>query len=201
MVDNNENDDEVILTLYGAWLGDYNFKGISKKLRDLTPKKIQLFDKRCNDINALADAHVADVKEAYENLKVGVNYANILTAVGKYVNDVYHYKIWDEIDSAINCSKMLAHMLKWLSIYPAVSVIIDYDELKSLNEETQAYVLNLNSIFLMDVLRYIIENFTGVSDTINLVTKYISVIDLIESGDYEVKTAVKIFRELYESVH
>ena len=116
------------------------------------------YNKRAKSIILIAEKIIIDLEKAYPRIKgyAFLHYQNAYLAMGKYFNDVVRYKIWHNI-SLTHRSKIVAHMIKWLTLHPVVFCSVKENEWLSLELEERFILLHLNQTLLNAVIRYIIE--------------------------------------------
>lgn len=182
--------------LYGAWVNKNNdFKITHKKIDDIHNEYYPFYLRRLESVKLLAEIFVEDCCESYPSIagKININYANIIGSMGRYINDIMHYKLWHDVGIA-NRAKMVAHTIKWLSIYPVISVSIDKDAYASLSTDTRYFLLEINSQFIACIIGYFLEYFNnGEAPPFE---KYKKAFYLIDTGQFDAKTAALMFEAI-----
>lgn len=182
--------------LYGTWLKEnHDYTEVKKKIDNLHGVNYKIFQKRSDAIFYMATLFVAEYEVAFPCLrgKLHVNYSNVLAGIGRYMNDIVHYKLWHRIGTT-NRAKIVAHSIKWLWLYPVVSVSISDIEYKKLSPGARKFVLDLNLCFIGLLIGYVLEGF---SDRIPTpIGKFRKIFYLLQTGQYDARNATLIFEEI-----
>lgn len=182
--------------LYGCWL-DKNFSLSSALNTEKTPHEeyYPFFERRVSAISSIAEIFVLQIEGKYSGLKgrLHISYPSIISAIGRYVNDIMHYKLWHNVRVA-NKAKMIAHTIKWLTHYQVVFVSLNKDEYLRLNETERKIALEINTFFIAAVIRYFLSYFCDGS--VPPAKSYEKMFYLIDTGQYDEKTAAIAFEGL-----
>lgn len=185
--------------LYGSWLTEnYDYSEVQKNLAELHSKHYDLYTRRVHSINGLAEMFVETVKATFPSLdgKIHVNYANVLASIGRYVNDIVHYKLWHKVP-VTNRAKMIAHTVKWIIQYPPVVMSLSQDDYKSLPDNAKSFSLDVSGLFAALVIRYFLDFFHREDGTsVPCESRYRKIFYLISTGQYDAKNATLIFEGL-----
>jgi hypothetical protein len=180
--------------LYGSWLqAGFDYTDVKARLDGFHTEHYQRFKERTTSIHGLAELFLEHVEAKFPELagKLVVSYPAVLGSVGRYINDVVHYKVWHQI-KVTNRSKMISHMVKWLSFYPVISINVSKDEYKKLSFESKKMALDVNIIFISTVIKWVIHYFAPDSTT-ETEKKYRKIFYLLETGQYDAKNAAMVF--------
>lgn len=180
--------------LYGSWLQkDFDYSCVSNRISGLHDEYYEKFKRRVDSIYNLAIIYSEYVGEKHPDLKshVFVSYPAVLGSTGRYINDIVHYKIWHQI-SVANRAKMIAHMIKWLSFYPVVTVNLSKEDYKNLNEDSRKMALDINLGFIALIIKWVVDYFSPGS-VADAEKKYKKVYYLLETGQFEAKNASMVF--------
>lgn len=185
--------------LYGSWLTEnYDYSEVQKNLAELHTKHYDLYIRRVHSINGLAEMFVENSITIFPSLagKIHVNYAHILAGIGRYVNDIVHYKLWHKVP-VTNRAKMIAHTVKWIIQYPPVVATVSENDYKNLPDEAKSFTLGVSALFSALVIRYFLNFFHQEDGTeVPCETRYRKIFYLIETGQYDAKNATLIFEGL-----
>jgi len=179
--------------LYGCWLTeDFDYASIAGGLKDPHKEYFPFFERRVDAIFYMAGLFVQEIYDIYPALagKVNVSYVSTVSAVGRYVNDIMHYKIWHNV-KITNKSKMIAHTVKWLSHYQIISTSVTPEEYSRLPPRERELLLELNTIFIGTVIRYFLAFFCD--GEIPPSKTYEKIFYLVDTGQYDAKTAAIAF--------
>lgn len=179
--------------LYGCWLDqDFDCEAVASRLKEVKSQCYSSYPTRVNSICALAELFIARSCARYPSLqgKISLSYPAIISAIGRYINDVMHYKLWHDV-KLTNQAKMIAHTIKWLSHYPVISINLNADDYAGLSEEERWYVLELNTLFIGTVVRYFLSFFSN--GDVPSANTYGKIFYLLDTGQYDVKTAAVAF--------
>ena len=132
--------------VYGSWLFDDD------------PNLKKKFEERLSSFTILAEKAVKDVTTKYPNLSgcTFISYQNLRLALARYFNDVVHFKMFHNIE-LIHPSKMVAHTIKWIAIYPVLFTNITTENLRELSEDEQFAIININMIFIDETVKYYVS--------------------------------------------
>ena len=182
--------------LYGCWL-DKNFSLREAFSKESSPydEYYSFYERRVVAISEMAQVFVGVVEVKFPRLqgRIFISYPAIISAVGRYVNDIMHYKMWHNVKIA-NKAKMVAHTIKWLTNYQVVSVALDKKEYMSLPDADRQFVLEINTFFIGAVIRYFLSFFCD--GDIPSAKSYEKIFYLIDTGQYDAKTAAVAFEGL-----
>lgn len=179
--------------LYGCWLEpNFQFDPLREKIERSHFEYFPFFTRRIDAITAVAEIFVGELVSIYPNLdgKLHVSYTGIVSAVGRYINDIMHYKIWHDVQIA-NKAKMISHTIKWLSFHPGVVSTASADEYANLSPEERRVLLELNFLFIGAVIRYFLTFFCDGETPSS--KSYDKIFYLLETGQYDAKTAAVAF--------
>lgn len=179
--------------LYGCWLDDdFDCGHVTSRLEEVRAECSSSYPNRINSICALAEIFIKNSCRRFPNLegKIFLSYPAVISAVGRYINDVMHYKLWHDV-KLTNRAKMIAHTIKWLSHYHVIAVNVDADDYMTLSEEERLYILEINTFFIGTAIRYFLSYFCNGS--IPSANKYSKIFYLLDTGQYDVKTAAVAF--------
>lgn len=181
--------------LYGSWLDESHDYEIPKsRIDSLHQEYFPKYQRRIAAVEAIAVFFVDELEDTFDNLKgvFQVSYPNILGCVGRYLNDIVHYKVWHEISDS-KPSKMLSHMAKWAFHYPPVVTALSKAQYEQLTENEREVVLNINTIFIDQLFQYIIDGFEiqGVE-----LSDYKKIFYLLETNQFDAKNATMLFESI-----
>lgn len=189
--------DENSLGLYGLWMDeDIPYDGILAKLHDVLDSHYQKYEGRVFAIYEITKDFIEEICAQYPVMEnhIFINHANLTNMVGKYINDIVHYKIWHEIETA-NQSKVISHTIKWIIFYPPLTVKVDKEEYFSLNDEERDLLQNINTVYINAVMSYFFDKF----DKAHLVKepqKYRKIFYLLQTAQYDARNATLFFDSL-----
>lgn len=179
--------------LYGCWLeSDFDSGHLAEKIKNAHNEYFPAYVRRVDAIYSLAELFIANSNTLYPSLsgKLSAAYPSVISAIGRYINDIMHYKMWHDVKIA-NKAKMIAHTIKWLSHYNIINVNINIDEYKLLNKKERFFLLEINTLFIAAVIRYFLSFFCN--GEIPSSKTYGKMFYLIDTGQYDVKTAAVAF--------
>lgn len=179
--------------LYGCWLKkDFVFESIRENKGSLHEEYYPFFLRRLDSVCAIAEIFKSEIESIFPKLngKLIISYPAAISAIGRYINDIMHYKLWHDVKIA-NKAKMIAHTIKWLSHYPLISVNVNADEYFLLSDVEKSAVLEMNSLFIGAVIRYYLAYFCN--GDIPSSKRYDKVFYLLETGQYDAKNASVAF--------
>ena len=179
--------------LYGCWLDEkFTFLHLATKVEALHKEYYPFYIRRLDAICMIAELFVEQYTIAYPNLKgkLFVSYASAISAIGRYVNDIMHYKLWHDVKIA-NKAKMIAHTIKWLSHYNVIVSNVSADDYRSFTQDERKALLEINAFFINSVVRYFLSFFCN--GNIPSSKSYDKIFYLIETGQYDPKTAAVAF--------
>jgi hypothetical protein len=179
--------------LYGCWLiSDFSAEALCQEAEFAKKKYYPLFLKRAEAINGIAEKFIEDTIERIPALegKLFISHPALISAVGRYVNDIMHYKMWHNVRFA-NKAKMIAHTIKWLSQYHVVTTSITSGDYQKLSPGEKSYVLEMNTIFINTVIRYFLAHFCH--GEVPSSTAYAKFFYLLDTAQYDEKTASVAF--------
>jgi hypothetical protein len=138
------------------------------------------YEKRAQSLIVLMESLKASLEDSL-NIKniLMINYQNIYVAMGRYFNDVIHYKCWHRTPLT-HRSKVAAHMIKWIRLNPFFSYSIPMGlEWMKFSEEIRVALLNINAFAMTTIIEYIAnafgvffdeEKFRDIQETIDYYT-------------------------------
>jgi len=182
--------------LYGSWLNnEFDLDSFCTKLRESQSKYFLLYERRVNAIAAVAEYVVVNITKQFPNLngKIHISYGSIISAIGRYVNDIMHYKVWHDVKLA-NKAKMIAHTIKWLAQYNVIVSSVSGKDYFQLSKKEKRTVLQLNTIFIGAVIRYFLSHFCD--GHIPSAKNYSKIFYLIDTGQFDAKNAAVAFEGL-----
>lgn len=182
--------------LYGCWLNkNFDFSHLKEKSEAAHIEYYPFFIRRLDAICVIAELFVNDLCRDFPIFKgkISISYTAAISAIGRYINDIMHYKLWHDVKIA-NKAKMIAHTVKWLSQYNVVCSAVSAEDYKSLSEEERTILLEINSMFINAVIRYFLSYFCD--GEIPSAKSYSKIFYLIETGQYDAKTAAVAFEGL-----
>lgn len=180
--------------LYGLWLDkDINFELIDKQIKEVLNKYYSRYDDRVKALSKVSLIFIDDTISIFPELKdkISFNHANMIAMIGRYINDIVHFKIWHEIHLA-NQSKVLAHTIKWALAYPPISLNLSKDDYKNLSIPARKYVLDINIIYINSLMGYFFEKFKK-DHLIDDTKEYDKVFYLMRTGQYDARMAAVFF--------
>lgn len=180
--------------LYGSWLAptEFDFNPIKQHIENAHAEDFPKFLGRVDAILGIAELVKGELVAQYPVLTdvIHVSYTAIVSAVGRYVNDISHYKIWHGVKKA-NVAKMISHTIKWLSLHHGLVCNITADQYGKLGKTEKLIVLELNSIFINTVIRYFLSYFSQGETPSS--KEYQGVFYLLDTGQFDAKTAAMTF--------
>lgn len=184
------------MQLYGSWLCDcYDFDEFCKKATGVQETLYPVFLRRVEAVGAIGDVFVQEAIAEMPALqgKIFCSYPSLIAAIGRYINDIMHYKLWHDVKVA-NKAKMISHTIKWLSHYPVIVTNISADEFKALSTAEQKFVLDANTYFIGTVVRYFLSHFCGGLPP--SASTYEKIFYLLDTAQYDAKTAAVAFEAI-----
>ena len=185
--------------IYGSWLNEsFDYKKTKERLDSLHTEFFPKYEMRVEAIYALAQLYKGQMCVLYPHLasNFDVAYHNVLSLCGRYFNDIVHYKVWHDVSDSEK-AKMVAHMVKWAFEYPPVVVSLSEDEYKSLDQNSRTVCFEHRQGFIDLMVEYILLGFRTGSENISQVGRLNKIFYLLETGQYDVKNATLIFREMF----
>lgn len=179
--------------LYGCWLReDFDISAFTKNHKPPYREYFPFFQRRVDAIYHIANLYLEDMCEQHPLLrgKVYVSYVSVVSAIGRYVNDIMHYKLWHDVKIA-NKSKMIAHTIKWLTYYQVLCSSVSREDYAKLPTNDRSVLLEINTMFIATVIRYFLSFFCD--GEIPSAKLYSSIFYLIDTGQYDAKTAAVAF--------
>ena len=180
--------------LYGCWLRPgVKFDALRVKVENSHSEYFPFFQRRVDAVSAIAELFVEEIVSKFPNLdgKVHVSYTGIISSIGRYINDIMHYKIWHDVKIA-NKAKMISHTIKWLALHPGVVTTANADDYASVSPDERKVLLELNVLFINSVIRYFLEFFCDANEPPPSKT-YEKIFYLLETGQYDAKAAAVAF--------
>jgi hypothetical protein len=155
------------------------------------------FLSRVNSLTSLAEILVEEIIVECPNLsgKIFISYQNLSIALGRYFNDVDHYKARHNID-LIRTSKIIAHTIKWVSLYPVLFSSVRLEQAGSLSDKERGVLYNVNYYYIYAIIDYFI-NTTGVDiseQTYNRI--YNDLTYYLKTGNYNERMASLWFEQI-----
>ena len=179
--------------LYGAWLDEgHDYTDVKDRVDTLHSEFYEKYENRVDAINACADIFIETYEILYPKLKLKISYPNLLLLVGRYFNDIVHYKVWHEITDT-ELAKMCSHMAKWAQINQPVFTDVDREAYDLLNQEEKSIALNINLYFIDQVIKYLLLKYAPNSvDSVN----YKKIFYFLKTGQYDAKSMTLYFEDL-----
>lgn len=145
------------IPLFGAFLREENA---------LYEEYNEKFKARLKEVEREAKNFLRVIGDDYPSLKhyLGINHSNIFVAISRYFNDAIRLRTMHNI-TGVHRTKIAAYTAKWIWLNPVITATISFDEYLALGEEAQAVILNVNYLFIEDIVRYFIpvENVADVT--------------------------------------
>jgi hypothetical protein len=179
--------------LYGCWLNsNFDFSHLKEKSEVAHKEYYPFYIRRMDAICSIAEIFVDRLYIKYPSFKgkLAISYTSAMAAIGRYINDIMHYKLWHDVKIA-NKAKMIAHTIKWLSHYNVVCATATAEDYASFSEAERRVLLEINSAFIGVVIRYFLSYFCD--GDIPSAKSYEKIFYLIETGQYDAKTAAVAF--------
>lgn len=186
------------LGLYGLWMDeDVPYDAINEKLRDVLGSHYAKYQGRVFAIYEITQDFISEICETFPKMEghIFINHANLLNMVGKYINDIVHYKIWHEIEVA-NQSKVISHTIKWIIFYPPLTVTLKKEDyFGKFNDEERDVLQNINIIYINAVMSYFFEKF-GKEYLVKEPQRYRKIFYLLQTAQYDARNATLFFDSL-----
>ncbi len=182
-----------------------NSKDDVTRYGDFDKKTKTKLQQRLKSLEYMCDDYLITACSAYPKIKnyVSVCYPNILLCVGRYGNDLVHYKSMHNIDTFLHRSKIISHTIKWVSLFPPFSVSINKKEFRALDDETQDILLNINYLFIRLIIIYFFEELPVISAPEKQKEIDVIVHDLtyiLKTGQYETHSANLLFNNMMKNM-
>ncbi|QUI62488.1 hypothetical protein GSF04_08155 [Pseudoalteromonas sp. A22] len=181
--------------LYGSWLSaNFDYSAVKGRIDSLHTEFYPKYERRVAAIEKLATMFVEEMEATGLGIKgyLRVSYTNILAMVGRYLNDIVHYKVWHEITDS-KPSKMLAHVAKWAYHYPPVVTAVNKEQYEAMNKSERELLLSINFIFIKYIFEYILQGF---NKSMRRSNAYERIFYLLETNQYDARNATLVFEEL-----
>jgi len=181
--------------IYGTWLKpNFDYTDVKAKLDALHGENYERYKSRRRHFEAIAELFVADAEESYPSLKgkLFVNFAAISMGLAKYFNDVVHYKLWHPI-TYINKARVISYSAHWMLLHAPVSLALSRAEYSVLDKRTRKFVLELNTHFILMMIKWYMRGFGVSHSPVVLNTIYKRVAYLIKTGQFEAKNIAVAF--------
>lgn len=115
------------------------------------------FKTRLVEIEREAKKFLRIIEDTYPSLSpyMGINHSNIFVAVSRYFNDAIRLRVMHDI-SGVHRTKIAAYTAKWVWLSPVIVANINFEDYLALEDEAQAVIININYLFIQDIIRYFI---------------------------------------------
>lgn len=155
------------------------------------------YKKRIVSIIYLAEQSRKKIISKNPNLDefIFISYQNIHVAIGRYFNDVDHYKKRHKI-VLTHTSKIIAHTIKWISIYPSIFCSVPYHKWELLNNDERTILLNVNYYFIEQVVQYFMDKVNPNISESTYVKIYADLFYYLKTGNYNERMASLWFERI-----
>jgi hypothetical protein len=158
------------------------------------------FDSRFDSLKYLAEVVAERLVVTSPNLsgKILISYQNLEIAIGRYFNDIDHFRERHQIDLS-HTSKVVAHTIKWLSLFPVLFSSAKPAEFDLLSEKEQSVLYNVNYTYICEVIEYFIDPINPNISEQKYDRIYSDVKYYLKTGSYNERMASLWFEEIIKN--